>query len=849
MFALELNGRIYTSEADCNLLDFIREQAHITSLKNGCGEGACGACMLLVDGKAMRACLLTLAKVAGKKLLTVEGLSEQEHEGYAWAFAEVGAVQCGFCMPGMIISAKALLDKNSTPGPEEIKEAIKGNICRCTGYVKIEQGISLAAQVMRGEIQPKSLKSGGIGANVPRVDAREKTLGTAQYVDDMYAENMLYGAVLRSKYPRALVKGIDIKHALSYPGVAAVLTASDIPGQRNWGHIFHDWPVLVAVGEETRYVGDALALVAASTKQIAREAVALIVVDYEELEPVTTTHEALAESAPQLHVKGNVLSKTVIKRGNATQALADSKHVISKRYTTPATEHAFMEPESALAIPQAGGGITVYVGGQNVYDDQHGIMAILDLPADKVQVISKFVGGAFGGKEDLSVQHHAALLASKVQQPVKLTLSRQESILVHPKRHAMELEVTTACDIEGRITAIRANIIADTGAYASLGSAVLERACTHLAGPYQVPNVEITGLCVYTNNPPGGAFRGFGVPQAAFASEANLDLLAKAVGISGWEIRWRNALEPGMVNATGQIVDEGTAVKETLLAVRETYGRTKYVGIACVMKNTGIGVGLPDSSRVKIKVEQGKVIVLTGAQCVGQGLATVLTQIVTEATGLPQECIAVATPDTFITPNAGTTTASRQTLFTGEATRLAVLKLQHALQTTELAKLEGNEYCGEYSGITDRLNSDKENPVSHVAYSYATQVVVLNDQGRVQKVVAAHDVGRAINPKAIEGQIEGAIAMGLGYALQEDFPLEKGVPKGKFGTLGLLRSTEMPEIEIILIEKNPSPLAYGAKGVGEIATIPLAPAVASAYYSYDGQFRSELPLRETAYRK
>jgi CO/xanthine dehydrogenase Mo-binding subunit len=241
--------------------------------------------------------------------------------------------------------------------------------------------------------------------------------------------------------------------------------------------------------------------------------------------------------------------------------------------------------------------------------------------------------------------------------------------------------------------------------------------------------------------------------------------------------------------------------------------------------------------------------VLTGAQCVGQGLATVLTQIVTEATGLPQECIAVATPDTFITPNAGTTTASRQTLFTGEATRLAVLKLQHALQTTELAKLEGNEYCGEYSGITDRLNSDKENPVSHVAYSYATQVVVLNDQGRVQKVVAAHDVGRAINPKAIEGQIEGAIAMGLGYALQEDFPLEKGVPKGKFGTLGLLRSTEMPEIEIILIEKNPSPLAYGAKGVGEIATIPLAPAVASAYYSYDGQFRSELPLRETAYRK
>ncbi|HZW83404.1 MAG TPA: molybdopterin cofactor-binding domain-containing protein, partial [Candidatus Deferrimicrobium sp.] len=361
--------------------------------------------------------------------------------------------------------------------------------------------------------------------------------------------------------------------------------------------------------------------------------------------------------------------------------------------------------------------------------------------------------------------------------------------------------------------------------------------------------VDITGLCVYTNNPPGGAFRGFGVPQAAFASEGNLDLLAKEVGISPWKIRYRNALEPGMVNATGQIVDEGTAVKETLMAVRETYESSKYAGIACVMKNTGIGVGLPDISRVKIKVEQGKVIVFTGAQCIGQGLATVLTQIVTEATGLPQELIEVVAPDTFLTPDAGTTTASRQTLFTGEAARQAALKLQLAMQKSALAEIEGCDYYGEYSGMTDKLNSDKDNPISHVAYSYATQVVVLNEEGQVQKVVAAHDVGRAINPKAIEGQIEGAVAMGLGYALREDFPLDKGVPKVKFGTLGLFRATDMPEIEIIIIEKNPSPLAYGAKGVGEIATIPVAPAVASAYFSYDGQARFELPLKRTPYRK
>ncbi len=849
MYTIEINGNVYSTQEDGNLLDFIRDQVHITSLKNGCGEGACGACMILVEDKAVRACLLTVAKVSGKKLLTVEGLTEWEQEVYTWAFAEAGAVQCGFCIPGMVISAKALLDKNPHPGPKDIKQAIRGNICRCTGYVKIEQAIALAARVFRGELKPKSINSGGIGVNLPRVDAREKTLGTAEYVDDMFEPNMLYGAVLRSKYPRALVKAIDVTSAQVLPGVEAVLTAADIPGQRYWGHIFHDWPTLVAVGEETRYVGDALAIVAAKSKQIAKKALALIRVDYEQLPPLISSEQALDAGAPKLHPKGNLLSTTTVKRGDAARALANSQHVVTNRYITPPTEHAFMEPESALAVPHSDGGVRVYVSSQNVYDDLHGICAILGLPEEKVRVISKFVGGGFGGKEDLSVQHHAALLAVKTQKPVKLTLTRQESILVHPKRHAMELEVTTGCDAEGRITAISAKIVADTGAYASLGSAVLERACTHVAGPYQVPNVDIVGLCVYTNNPPAGAFRGFGVPQAVFASETNLDLLAKSVGLSSWEIRFRNALEPGMVNATGQIVDEGTAVKETLLAVREVYESSKYAGIACVMKNTGIGVGLRDISRVKIRISKGKVIVLTGAQCIGQGLGTVLTQILTEATGLPQALIEVAQPDTFLTPNAGTTTASRQTFFTGEATRQAALKLQQALQKYSLSELEGCEYCGEYSGLTDSLYSDKPNPVSHVAYSYAAQVVVLDDQGKVQKVMAAHDVGRAINPKAIEGQIEGAVAMGLGYALKEDFPLVNGVPQAKFGGLGILRSTDMPEVEVIIIEKNPSPLAYGAKGVGEIATIPVAPAVASAYYSYDGQIRLQLPLTGTAYRK
>ncbi|GAB6153658.1 selenium-dependent xanthine dehydrogenase [Desulfosporosinus burensis] len=851
MYNIDINDTVYSVQEDMNLLDYLRDEIQVTSLKNGCGEGACGACMLLVDGKAMRACILTVAKASGKKLLTVEGLSEREKEAYTWAFAEAGAVQCGFCIPGMIISAKALIDKNDNPTSQEIKQSIRGNICRCTGYIKIEQGIFLAAQVLRGEIHPKSLQPGArIGTSVQRVDAREKAMGTGEYADDMHVDNMLYAAVLRTKYPRALVKNIDVSAARAYPGVEAALTAEDIPADRYHGHIFHDWPTMVSIGEETRYIGDAIAIVAAQTKKQAKEALDLIKVDYEELKPILSPTEALADQAPRLHQKGNLLSTTKVKRGNTEEALAKSAHVVTNRYTTPPTEHAFMEPESALAIPQEDGGVTVYVGDQSVYDDQHGIMAMLGLPAEKVRVISKLVGGGFGGKEDLSVQHHAALLAIKTKKPVKLTFTRQESILVHPKRHAMEMEVTTGCDAEGKLTAMVAKIVADTGAYASLGTAVLQRACTHASGPYQLANVDIVGQCVYTNNPPAGAFRGFGVPQSSFAAETNMDLLAEKVGISPWEIRYLNALEPGMVNSTGQITDEGTAIKETLRAVREVYESHPHAaGIACAMKNTGIGVGLPDTGRVKIKITNGKALVLTSAACIGQGFATIATQIVHEATGLSIELIEVGAPDTCMTPNSGTTTASRQTMFSGEAVRQAALKLQQAMHNSSFEDLDGHEFDGEYLGETDPMDSDKPNPISHVAYSYATHVVLLNEQGMVEKVVAAHDVGRAINPKAIEGQIEGGVCMGLGYALREDFPLLNGVPTTKYAKLGLLRSTEMPEVESVIIEKNSSPLAYGAKGVGEIASIPTAPAVASAYYKFDGKLRCSLPLQGTPYKK
>ena len=850
MYQFTLNQSAVAVEADKNLLEYLREDARLTSVKDGCAEGVCGSCSVLVGGKAWRACKLTTAKVDGKAVTTIEGLSPRERDMYAWAFGEAGAVQCGFCMPGIVMSAKSLLDVNPAPSPTEVKAAIRYNLCRCTGYTKVERAIHLAAEALGAcEVPGSADSTGKVGTRTVRVDSTEKLLGTGEFVDDMQVPGMLHGAVLRTLYPRALVRKIDISAAQACPGVIAVLTAKDVPGERLLGHIVHDWPVMIAEGEETRYVGDALVVLAAETKEEAREALDLIRVEYEELTPLLSPAAAMAEDAPRLHPKGNLLSETVMKRGDADKAIAQAAYVVTQHYSTPRQEHAFLEPESALAVPAEDRSLTVYTAGQGVYDDHRGIVEMLGVADEKVRVISKLVGGGFGGKEDLSVQHHAALLAWHSGRPVKLTFSRSESFRVHPKRHPMEMDFTTACDASGKIMAVRARIVADTGAYASLGGPVLQRACTHAAGPYQIDNVDIEGRAIYTNNIPSGAFRGFGVTQTAFAMESNLNLLAAQVGITPWEIRFRNAIEPGGVLSNGQIADAGTALKETLLAVKPVIDANPRAGIACAFKNSGKGVGVPDVGRVKLQVRDGRVVICTSAACMGQGLATVLVQIVAEASGLLKSAIGVHAPDTMVTPNSGTSTASRQTLVTGEAARRAADALKQELGEHSLAELEGRDFYREYDCVTDPMTSDKPNRLSHVAYGYATQVVLLDDDGRVKKVVAAHDVGKAINPNGIEGQIEGGVAMGMGYALTEDFKVRNGAPVVTLGTLGLLRSTQVPEIECILVEKNDATLAFGAKGVGEIVMVTTAPAVACAYFQRDGKLRNSLPLKDTPYSR
>ncbi|MDR2484827.1 MAG: selenium-dependent xanthine dehydrogenase, partial [Treponema sp.] len=500
--------------------------------------------------------------------------------------------------------------------------------------------------------------------------------------------------------------------------------------------------------------------------------------------------------------------------------------------------------------------LSLYSAGQSIYDEQRECSRMLGIPPEKVHVLGQLVGGGFGGKEDMSVQHHACLAAWLLKKPVKVLLSRQESINLHPKRHAMEMDFTTGCDENGKLTAMKAVIVADTGAYASLGPPVLQRACTHAAGPYNYQVVDIDGKAVYTNNPPGGAFRGFGVCQSCFATESNLNLLAEMAGLSPWEIRYRNAIRPGQVLPNGQIAEGDVELEACLQQVKEAYetakAEGKAAGIACSLKNAGIGVGLPDTGRCILSVENGIVHIRTSAACIGQGLATVITQILCETARIPPNNILVEPPDTLRTPNSGTTTASRQTVFTGEATRQAAVKLKAALDAAGggLSKLEGQEFYGEYSSVTDPMGSDTPNPVSHVAYGYAATVVILDNNGKIERVVAAYDLGTVVNPKAAEGQIEGGILMGMGYALTEDFPLEKGRPKVKYGTLGLIRATEAPPMEIVMIKpKKPAPLTFGAKGVGELATIPVCPAIWGAYYAKDGVFRGKLPMEDTFYRK
>ncbi len=847
-----VNGqpRDYRGHPECSLLEYLRETENILSPKDGCSpQAACGCCTVEVSGRPVLACCQSMGKLAGKDVMTVEGLSPRLRDTFAKAFLEKGGVQCGFCIPAMVMRSKLLLDRNPAPSRHEVARALSPNLCRCTGYVKIVDSVLHAAEALRrGQPIELPASSGRIGVSHPKYEAYDLVLGQHPYVADMTLDGMLHAALKLSDHPRARILSLDTSEALLQPGVKGVFTVEDIPGDRHIGLIRQDWPLMLGPGDTTRYVGDVLAVVVADSGRRARQAVGRIRVEYEVFEPVTDPRAAMQPDSPPLHPGGNVLSQSVVQRGDVDRALAEAAFVSRGIYQTQCIEHGYMEPEAALARPGSGTGegIEVFSQGQGVYEDRTQVAKVLGMPEGRVRVVQVSNGGAFGGKEDLSVQGHAALCAWRLGRPVRIVLNREESIRMHPKRHPLQMDYALACDAEGRLTALRANIVGDTGAYASVGMKVLERAAGHATGAYHVPAVDIVSTAVYTNNIPNGAMRGFGVNQVTFAMESCVDELCEQGGFDRWQLRYDNAVRDGSLTATGQRVASGAGVRATLLAVKQEFEAARCAGIACGIKNTGIGNGMPDSARVRIEVlPGGRVVVHHGWTEMGQGVHTMALQTFCEETGVDPAAVRVVV-DTVAEAHAGMTTASRATSLVGNAIIDACKALKKDLERSSLEQLAGRVYRGEWTvDWTTKPGSEKGGEIrTHYSYSYATQVVTLDDEGRVERVTAAHDAGKIFNPQLFEGQIEGSIHMGLGYALSEDFPQEGGRPKSThLRKMGILRSRQMPEVQIIGVEV-PDPYGpYGAKGVGEIGLVPTAAAVANALFQFDGRRRRRLPMR------
>ena len=851
-----LNGRWQSLVVppDESLLETLRNRCRILSTKDGCQpQGQCGCCLALIDGLPKVSCAVPTSRVQDKEILTLEGLAEEERRLIGRCFVAAAGLQCGYCIPGFALQAKNLLDHNSNPSREEIARAINGHLCRCTGYVKIIDAIELLAAARRGEGEPELDRTGGVGSSLARHQGASMTLGDRPYVDDLQRPDMLHGAVVLSPHARARVERIDTSAAQALPGVVAIATATEVPGDRWVGLLYDDWPVFVAEGEEVRCVGDVLAAIAAEDEATARRAARLVRVEYEVLEPVLEPVWALEGDAPQVNPRHeNLLSETVVERGDSEAALATSTHTVSGTWRTQRIEHLYLEPESALAEPLADGRLKLYTQGQGIFDDRRQVASFLGVTEDRIHVELVPNGGAFGGKEDMSIQAQTALLARMTGRPVKIALNREESIRLHPKRHPITMRYKVGCDAEGRLTAVEADMIGDTGAYASVGSKVLERAAGHACGPYRVSNVTVVARAVMTNNPPCGAMRGFGANQAHFAIEGALDLLAAKVGLNGWEMRWRNALEVGDATTTGQILEKSVGLKKCLLEVKEPYFEAltagRAVGIGCGIKNSGIGNGAKEWGRARLVVEEdGNVSLYNGYTEMGQGLLTVLVQIATQVTGLPPSTFNPQVDSTFEL-DCGQTTGSRATLFGGLAVEQAAKGLASDLaKGRSLLELAGNVYKGEVLiDDTTAPGAESDRIKTHTAYGFATQVCILDSDGRVERVVAAHDVGKAINPALCEGQVEGSVHMGLGYALTEELPCPNGMPATfKLRELGVLRARDMPHVDVLLVEEHEPEGPFGAKGVGEIGLVPTAAAVAGALAAFDGIRRYRLPMKDS----
>jgi xanthine dehydrogenase molybdenum-binding subunit len=892
------------------LSSLLRDRLRLTGTKIGCNEAECGACTVLVEGQPVLSCIYPAERAHGSSIITIEGLAERVHQQMKLhplqqAFVEHGAVQCGFCIPGQIMTAYALLKRNPEPTSEEIRVALKDTLCRCAGYPAIQNAILAAARTLRtGEpLQPPhipdSISAGRVvGRTELRPDAIEKVNGSAIYTDDLQFDGMLYARVRRAMVPHAFLRKLDVSRARELPGVAAVLTAEDIPGEHNHGLVVYDWPVMVGINERVRYVGDAIAIVAAETQAIADDAAALIEAELELQPVITSAVQARQEGVPQIHESGNLLKHIKVRKGDMQAGFAEAEVILEHVFHTPTTDHAFLEPECSIAVPTLDGRMEIYVGSQIPYQDREQVARALGWPESRVRIVGQLMGGGFGGKEDIAGQIHAALLANVTRRPVKLLFDRHESLLVHPKRHATQIRVKMGAKKDGRLVAVESELYGDTGAYASLGEKVMTRATTHSAGPYDIPHVRADCYAMYTNNPPAGAFRGFGVTQSAFAVESAMDMLALELGIDRVELRRMNALHVGSITNTGQLLRDSVGLTECIDRVEaemraqnpepfrpvpdpEQSQLVRAWGFAAAYKNTGLGGGAPDISGAEVELyEDGMLEVRSSAAELGQGLVSVMRMIVAEELGVPAGQVRVLVMDTDLTPNGGPTTASRQTYVTGNASLhaartlrnaiTAVLAEQYDVRPEQVRFADGCVHADGHSlsfadvarqmkmaGQQPRALYEYEAPRTqplglggdmHFTFSYAAQaaeveVNTITGEVRVLRVISANDVGTAINPLGLQGQVEGGVMMGIGNCLTEEFIVQDGhVITDRLARYRVPGIMLTPEITSIIVEHPAADGPHGAKGVGEVCTIPTTPAITNAIYNAVGVRIDRLPV-------
>ena len=900
--SLKVNGTTYgvVVEPDQSLADALRVDLGLTGTKRACNEGECGSCAVLLDGRVVNSCLTLAIQAQGHEITTIEGLTRNgELHAIQHAFVTHHAAQCGYCIPGMIMTAKALLDANPHPTEQEIKEAIRGNLCRCTGYAKIVEAIQAAAGVeIEHDYRPST--HAVVGKPLPRVDALEKVTGKAQYVYDMALPGMLWGEILRSPYPHARITRIDTSRASTHPGVLAVITGADLPYAK-FGAFVQDETALAV--DKVRYMGEGVAAVCAVDERTALEALELIEVDYEPLPGVYDPEEAMKEEAPRLFddVERNVVAHNRVIGGDVEKGFAEADYVFEDRFVTSRQCHTCMEPHGCIADWDATGRVTFWMSTQSTFFDRFALMGILGLPAAKIRIIAPYLGGGFGSKsEPHSIYVCAAHFSKMTGRPVKMVHSRDEEFTSSRTRHKQILYIKTGVKKDGTITARQARVILDNGAYTSYGPGVSLTESMLGGALYRLPAYRYDGYTVYTNNPFGGAFRGFGSPQWTFAAESHTDMIAERLGMDPVEFRLKNLHRPGEKAISGPTLTTcgvAEALEKAAQAVgwreRKNLPPNRGVGLACGIHFTS-GKFHPhvnaDFCAAGVKVnEDGSVNLLIGAVEMGTGAATTaVAQICAEELGVSLDDVEVWNSDSETIPADFGTYGSRVTTLSGNAVRMACESIREQLfrvaseklqvSPSELALGGSRVYVAsdptrgmtlgevvQSSIFRDRDGRqvmafahydapcdlpDPETGVGDFAMAYsfgvhAVEVEVDPETGftRVLRMVAATDCGNLINPALAEGQVEGGFAQGLGYALMEDLVCQEGqVLNPRFGSYKIPTVMEMPRVEALWVETNDPRGPYGAKGLGEMGLVPTAPAIANAVYQACGIRIQDLPL-------